>query len=56
MSFYNAELLDYFVFMLFTYILLGIIQLFKKNVNKKGNLKIPVAFTPYIVATFLLFL
>lgn len=32
--------------------MLGIVQLVRKNVNCKGNLKQPVAFLPYITAAF----
>lgn len=36
--------------------LLGIIQLFRRNLNKRGNLKVPVPFLSYIACTVLWFL
>ena len=36
--------------------LLGIIQLFRGNLNKRGNLKLPVPFLPYIACTVRWFL
>jgi len=32
--------------------LLAIVQLFKRNVKRDGNLKVPVAFVPYISTAF----
>ena len=40
--------------MLITFVLLGATQLMKKNVNRKGNLKKPVALIPFLSAGFLL--
>lgn len=34
--------------MLVTFFFLGVVQLFKKNVNGRGNLKVPVALVPYL--------
>lgn len=43
----------YLFHMIFCYLLLAVIQGFKKNINEKGNLKEPVALLPYISAGFL---
>lgn len=45
---------DYLLHMLYTFILLAVVQLGRRNVNKKGNLKEPVALIPYIAATMLI--
>lgn len=36
--------------------LLGMVQFFRGNLNKRGNLKVPVPFLPYIACTVLWFL
>lgn len=41
------------VHMLCSIVLLGLVQWAKGNVNKRGNLKEPVAFIPYITVAFL---
>lgn len=56
MSFFNAELLDFLIFMLLSIFILGIMQAFKKNISKNGKLKHPVAYTPYILVSFLFFI
>ena len=38
--------------MLFAYLLLFVVQLFRRNLNRKGNLREPVPFMPYITAAF----
>lgn len=38
--------------MLLAYLLLFVIQLFRRNLNRKGNLRQPVPFLPYITAAF----
>ena len=43
---------EYLIHMLFAFSGLAVIQLLRKNVNKKGNLKEPVAFLPYITVSF----
>lgn len=45
---------EYLLQMLLAILLLGIVQLFRKNVNRRGNLREPVAFLPYIAASFFL--
>lgn len=52
---HNAELMDYIGHMGIMLILLAIVQGIQKNINKYGNLKQPVAMTPYIAASFLIF-
>lgn len=42
----------FLVHMLSAYILLFIVQAFRRNINKKGNLRKPVPFLPYITAAF----
>lgn len=38
--------------MLLAYLLLFAVQLFRRNINRKGNLREPVPFMPYITAAF----
>lgn len=38
--------------MLLAYLLLFLVQLFRRNLNQKGNLREPVPFLPYITAAF----
>ena len=47
--------LEFMLLMAGTFILLAIIQAFCKNINKKGNLKEPVALIPYIAFIMLVF-
>lgn len=44
----RALMSEFLLLMLFTFMELGIVQLFKGNVNRKGNLKQPVPLIPYI--------
>lgn len=53
---FGKGLLTYLLHMGAAYILLGIVQGIRHNVNRYGNLKEPVAFVPYIAATVWLFL
>lgn len=39
--------------MYFSFLLLALVQAFRRNINRKGNLKRPVAFIPYITIGFL---
>ena len=41
---------------LLTFMLLGMVQLIKRNVNAKGNLKRPVPLIPYVLPVFFLML
>lgn len=50
------DLLIYLLHMGATYLLLTIVQAFRHNINRKGNLKQPVALIPYIAATVWIFL
>lgn len=43
---------EYLIHMLLAFGGLGMVQLFRKNINGKGNLKKPVAFLPYITISF----
>lgn len=52
----GALLLEYLLLMLFTFLALGTVQLLRRNVNRRGNLKEPVALIPYIAATMLIWL
>lgn len=52
----HGGLLTYLWHMGATLILLGLIQGFRRNINKKGNLKIPVALVPYIAVTTWIFI
>ncbi len=42
--------------MALAFIQLGVVQAFKRNINQKGNLKVPVPFLPYIACSLLWFL
>lgn len=42
----------YLMHMALTFILLGVVQAFRRNINKQGNLKEPVALIPYISISF----
>lgn len=44
---------DYLVVMLLTFAVLAVVQLIKNNINRKGNLKKPVALIPYIAVVML---
>ncbi len=48
----GMDLLDCLVHMLLAFVGLAVVQLFRGNVNRKGNLKHPVAFLPYITIFF----
>lgn len=43
----------YLTHMALTFVLLGVVQLFQKNINRRGNLKTPVPLVPYIAISFL---
>jgi len=53
---FGMGLLSYLLHMGLAFLLLGIIQGFRKNINKCGNLKEPVPFLPYIAVTVWVFL
>lgn len=55
-SMFRPGLLTYLLHMGAAFLALGAVQLWKKNVNRQGNLKKPVPFLPYIAATVWLFL
>lgn len=42
----------YLTHMLLAYLILFVVQLFRRNLNRKGNLREPVPFLPYITAAF----
>lgn len=42
----------FLVHMLLAYLLLFAVQLFRRNINRRGNLRKPVPFLPYITAAF----
>lgn len=50
----GGSLLDYLLHMLITFGGLGFVQLWKRNISAKGNLKNPVALLPYITGAFFL--
>lgn len=52
----GGELWDYLMLMLYAFLLLFVVQAFRRNINKQGNLKQPVAFIPYLTTVFLLYL
>ncbi len=53
---YGGSLKTYLYHMLFTIVVLGLVQIFKRNVDKKGDLKEPVALMPYLMPVFFLML
>ena len=53
---FGRGMLTYLLHMGTAYILLGIVQGFKHNFNKRGNLRKPVPFLPYITVSVWLFL
>lgn len=53
---FGDGLLTYLLHMGMAFLVLGIVQAFRRNINRRGNLKEPVAFVPYITATVWLFL
>ena len=52
---HNAEIEDYMWHMGIMLVILTVVQGVKKNINTRGNLKHPVAMTPYILSSFLIF-
>lgn len=52
----GGELWDNLVLMLYAYLLLLVVQAFRRNINRRGNLKQPVAFIPYLTTAFLFYL
>ncbi len=53
---FGNGLATYLLHMAAAFIVLGVVQGFRRNINRKGNLKKPVAFVPYITATVWFFL
>lgn len=49
----NTRLLDYIILLAVTFLFLTVVQGAKRNINRKGNLKQPVALIPYIAAAML---
>lgn len=45
---HGGDIMDSVILMIVTILLLGVVQACKKNINRKGNLKEPVALIPYI--------
>lgn len=52
----GMHIFEFLLHMLVAYIILFIIQIYRKNIGKTGNLKASVAFVPYITASFLIIL
>ncbi len=52
----NPSILMYLFHMALAFCILGIVQGIRQNINKRGNLKEPVAFFPYITFSVWLFL
>lgn len=50
----GGGLREYLFHMLVSILLLGIVQLFRRNIASDGNLREPVAFMPYISMAFLI--
>jgi len=52
----GKNLMTYLLHMSATFLLLAVVQACRKNINRKGNLKEPVALVPYIAATLGIFI
>ncbi len=52
----GGDLRTFLLHMALAFVLLGIVQSFRRNINKRGNLKTPVPFVPYIACSLLWFL
>ena len=52
----GGSLWDFVMLMAYSFGLLFVVQAFRRNINKQGNLKKPVAFIPYLTTSFLLYL
>ncbi len=48
----GMKMKEYLTHMLLAYVFLAIVQGFKQNIGRNGNLKKPVAFLPYITVSF----
>lgn len=55
-SVHGSGFLTYLLHMSAAYLLLGVVQGLRRNINRRGNLKAPVPFLPYIAATVWFFL
>lgn len=53
---FGAGMLTYLLHMSAAYVLLGVVQGIRGNLNRQGNLREPVAFIPYIAVTTWIFL
>ena len=49
---WKGELLSFLIHMLFSVMLLAIVQFGKRNITPEGRLRIPKPFVPYIIITF----
>ena len=54
LALFDGSFWDYVMQMAYAFGILLVIQLFRKNVNRRGNLKRTVAFLPYVAAGLLL--
>lgn len=52
----GGDIKIFLMHMAVSFLLLAIVQAFRKNINRRGNLKQPVAFVPYIVFALCLLL
>lgn len=52
----GGDLQTLLLHMALAFILLGGVQVLRRNINQKGNLKVPVPFLPYIACSLLCFL
>lgn len=49
----GGDFRTFLMHMALAFVLLGVVQLFRRNINKRGNLKTPVPFVPYIACSLL---
>jgi len=49
----GGDLQTLLLHMALAFVLLGAVQAFRRNINRKGNLKVPVPFLPYIACSLL---
>lgn len=52
----GGDLRTLLLHMALSFALLGVVQMFRRNINREGNLKVPVPFLPYIAGSMLWFL
>ena len=52
----GGSLWDFLMLMLYAFSMLFVVQAFRRNIDRRGNLKKPVPFLPYLTSAFCLYL